>query len=113
VSDLDSVWIGDGDPFAGLGKLPRADGQFARVPLSWLTNRQWDVLFTSAARLYLYLLAKSFGGNKPVRVTGEMVDALGLDRRNKSRLLRRLERAGLVAVEQTARRLPVVTILGL
>jgi hypothetical protein len=110
--DIKDVYLDDTDPFAGLGKLPRSGGPFMMVPLAWLTDRQMDVMFPPTTRLYLYLVLKSWHGAKPVKVTGAMMDELGLRRKHKSYSLRRLERAGLAITERVGHAAPVVVVLG-
>jgi hypothetical protein len=81
-----------------------------QVPIGWLCDRANDRYVPRALRLYLYLQIKSRRGVRPVRLTNEMAEEVGLDRAAKWLLLRTLERKGWVTVSRAGRHSPIVTV---
>jgi hypothetical protein len=76
---------------------PRTPKGWTKVCMEQLTDRAWDRLFLPRVRLYLYLQNEVRKGN-PITLTNAAAAKLGLDRPNKWRELRVLERMGLVTV---------------
>jgi hypothetical protein len=83
---------------------------YARSWLPWLTNRQFDAAYPPITRLWLYLLIRSKEGRHRLSLTNAMAAEIGIDRYQKYRLLRQLERAGFVAVDRVGRSAPAVTV---
>ena len=93
----------------GVARMPRSK-DFGRVWLAALTGDSRTALFSTKARLYLYLWIVTREGSRcPVRLTTEMAAELGLSNTNKMRELRRLEALGLIALRLLPSRVVEVT----
>jgi hypothetical protein len=92
-------------------RLPRQQGLWASIPLAELLDRGNDEIYSARTRLLLYLAVKSRRGQRPVRLTNEMVAEVGLDRRRKCDALRYLESQGRVRVVQVGQHAPWIYLL--
>jgi hypothetical protein len=111
--DLDKLRLKGVQPHAGKTAAPKTrkrHQRFIMVPLAWeerlsKTNR------VSAFKLALHLLYldwKSDGHS--IRLANGALKAKGLDRKEKTRALRELERLDLVVVEWRFRKSPIVKV---
>lgn len=93
--------------------MQRANELFARVRLSWLTDRRWDCVFTPRARLFLLLIIESREGRRPVRLTNELARSISLKREAKHRHLREMELTGLITISRNSERsVPIISLIG-
>jgi hypothetical protein len=89
----------------------RIRGHWAPVTLAELLDRRHDSVCLPVTRLLWCLRITSWRGQRPVRLTNEMAEAIGLDRSQKMRCLRRLEQAGYVSVDRSmGQQVPIVTM---
>lgn len=121
--DLSDLWIdpGVGDPLAEVAdrsvkeKAPplpyNGNRLFDPVYLTQLADRRWDSLNPPLARLYRYLRIKARRGARRVRLTNEMATEIGIDRSQKTKLLKRLEALKLVKVTRDGQKNPEVRVL--
>ena len=70
---------------------------WTKISMEQLADRAWDRLLPPKVRLYLYLQNEVRKGN-PITLTNAAAAKLGLDRHDKWRELRVLEKMGLVTV---------------
>ena len=95
-------------PKARTGRLQRASIPFVRVPVSWIAD---DRLFNARARILLLLLHESRWGQRKVELTSALARKAGVGRRDKTRCVGYLERAGLIRVEQAGRAASVISVM--
>jgi hypothetical protein len=84
-------------------KLDRLDEPFARTRLRWLSQRWHPRLSVAELRLYFYLVCVSWEGQRIVLMTDDVANGAGLTEWQRRNLPRRLERHGLVAIEEAKR----------
>ena len=91
----------------------RSTESFARIPYAkGLALHQHDIGSVGwTILLELDRLILEAGGRNPVRLTNHHLRQYGIDRAGKWRALRKLEAAGVVAIEQRGREAPLVTHL--
>jgi hypothetical protein len=92
-------------------RIARSDEPFAKIELSEITNGRADEAFPPLSRLYLYIKIRSGNGCRSVYLTNDGVLDIRLSRWQKYKLLRRLETAGLVAVDRLFGEAPRVSII--
>jgi hypothetical protein len=84
-----------------VGRLPPLPGPHVRVPLQWICQpRQDKYLFRPSFRLFLYLLYRSYWGQRGVALTADVTAEIGLSRWAGYRALSLLEREKWVRVER-------------
>lgn len=93
-------------------RLTRQSGMFLKGPVTWLWLSRAGQLPGKVLHVavVVHLLAGMRRGG-PVSLSRARLRELGVDRHAAYRALRRLEEAGLVAVQRRRGRQPVVTIL--
>jgi hypothetical protein len=96
-------------------KSKKITGEFLKgpIPLSWLTAAS---MLSGKAPLTVGLAVWFEAGrrkSKEVKLTSDILERFGVNRKAKYRALNSLEKAGLVRVRRAPRRNPVVTILDL
>src|SRR5262249_44807749 len=92
-------------------RRPRIHEPFVAVPLQRLLDRSWDDCFPARTRLLLYLEYETKYGQQEVSLTNAVAADLGLNRQNKMRELRRLERRGRILLTTKGRSAVSVTFL--
>jgi len=86
---------------------------FVHVPLWWITQAT-KLARTPAALVCIELLYRSWKAKSPTfPFSNENLKRLGVSREIKRRVLRDLERGGLITVERPTRKTPIVTLVGL
>jgi hypothetical protein len=123
--DLDDLWIVDGrDPLdepnqmlpVRKAKTARAilDGAWKYQPQierAWLISLRYQAAFPPVARLYMYLWLVSDRGKVAVRLLNGDIAVLGIDRYAKYDCLKKLEAAGLIRVNRSGTKAPIITVL--
>jgi hypothetical protein len=85
--------------------------QFVRVPWIW-TDRLKDAHHISTYRVALHLLYEHWrNGGRVIRLSNSTLKEEGIERREKWRGLRELERFGLIKIERRPRKAPLITVL--
>jgi hypothetical protein len=88
--------------------LPQLNEVYARVPLRWLSSNK---ILNGKARLFLWLIHRSYEGREPVEVTNKAVAEIGIKPRRKAEYLHELENLGCIRINQEGREASVVTVL--
>jgi hypothetical protein len=109
--DPDDPLYDVGRPAKATARIPRSREAYVKTPLSALARRSNDDIFPQLTRLCFYLQLRSREGQLPVALTNDAMLDFGISRRQKYRLLRRLEKDGWVTIDQTLGHHPVVTII--
>ena len=89
-------------------RLPHLPGPHVRVPLQWIQNPCRPHIFATPTRLFLYLLYRSYWGQRGVVVTNATAAELGISARRKQQIIVQLESTGWVRVQREGRRALVV-----
>jgi hypothetical protein len=93
----------------GVGRLRHLPEPFVRVPVSWFTTDPRPYPFEGPrGRLFLLILHLSRWGQRPVALTEAVTSQVGVTRKNKSKLLRRLEGDRWIVVERDGNKAVVV-----
>jgi hypothetical protein len=92
-------------------KTGRRRHEFIKVPRVW-SDRLQAARYASTYRIALYLLFQHWKTEgQAIRLSNVAAVRAGVSRGQKWRALRELERLGLIRVEQSGRRSPLITIL--
>jgi DNA-binding MarR family transcriptional regulator len=83
-------------------RLRPLPGPHVRVPLQWLTKPGREHAFEPEQRLLLYVLYRSYWGQRGVKLTNAVAGEIGMSRTTKTRVLGRLERKGWIRIERSA-----------
>jgi hypothetical protein len=89
---------------------PRKRGHI-KVPLAWyhlLADASGPTCLTAMRIAYLHWKGKG----EPIKLANEALAEVGVSRNGKYRALRDLERRGLITVERTPRKSPIITVVG-
>ena len=85
---------------------------FARITIEEITNRDNDWLFTERMRVWAWVLIKTRHGEiGDVRFTPSDAFDLGLAHQNRRRILRSLQRHGMITLRELGAREVYVTLL--
>jgi hypothetical protein len=93
---------------ARTARLHRTSIPFVRVPVHWIAD---DRLFNARSRVLLLLLHESRWGQRKVELTSALAWKAGVGRRDKTRCVSYLEKAGLIRVERVGRAAFVITVV--
>jgi DNA-binding MarR family transcriptional regulator len=94
-------------------KKKRKVEPFVKVPLWWIQQAATTTK-SSTTLVCIELLYRSWKAKSPTfLLPNETLRKLGVSREIKRRVLRDLERAGLITVERPTRKTPIVTLVGL
>ena len=92
-------------------KLQKRRKHFVLVPWKWVealsgaSGQTWE--------LATHLLYRHWrNGGVPIKLANSMLKTDGIGRKGKSHALTEMERRGLIAVERSDRKSPIVTLLG-
>jgi hypothetical protein len=90
---------------------PRAKAPFVKVPIWWAVQAA-EATGTNKALVWIWLRRLSWkAATTTFPVPNSKLKKLGVSRWQKTRALRELEAAGLIAVEWRGRKTPLVTML--
>ncbi|SRR6266498_3154549 len=95
-------------------KAPKVKDPFVKVPL-WFAVEAAKATRTSGALVWIWLLYQGWRdrksvGRDAVRMANAKLKSWGVSRNVKQRVLRDLERAGLIEIERRPRKSPNVTL---
>ena len=94
-------------------KKKRKVEPFVKVPLWWIQQAA-TITKSSTAMVCIELLYRSWKAKSPTfPLPNGNLRKLGVSREIKRRVLRDLERGGLITVERPTRKTPIVTLVGL
>jgi hypothetical protein len=75
-------------------------GAFVRVPIQWLSKPGRKHIAPTKTRLFLYVLYRSLWGQRGVEVTDQVAAKVGVEPRQKRRIILQLQREGWVRIER-------------
>src|SRR5262245_28970445 len=89
----------------------RKTERFVKTPLWWIEAAA-EAARSPATLVLIELLYQSWQKGATFPLPSERLERVGVSREIKRRVLRDLERGGLILVSRAARKAPVVTMLG-
>lgn len=94
-----------------MNKTRKGENPFVQIPLWWATSA-FEATSEPAALVCIYLLYAAWkAGYRTFPLPNEWLEKHGVHRHTKSRVLRKLEAAGLILIEWRGKKSPLVTLV--